>query len=63
MVQAGRSQVRVSIRWLIFFNFPNPFSRTMALGFNQPLTEYISGGKARPAREADTLMAIYEPTF
>jgi hypothetical protein len=24
---------------IFFFNLPNPFSRTMALAFNQPLTE------------------------
>jgi hypothetical protein len=38
MLQAGRSRVRVPMRW-IFFNWPNPSSRTMALGSTQPLTE------------------------
>jgi hypothetical protein len=38
MLQAGRSRVRVPMRW-IFFNSPNPSSRTMALGSTQPLTE------------------------
>jgi hypothetical protein len=37
----------------------------MALGSTQPLTEMsirkIPGGKARPARKADNLTAIYEP--
>jgi hypothetical protein len=32
------SQDRVPMRW-IFFNVPNPSSRTMALGSTQPLTE------------------------
>jgi hypothetical protein len=48
-----------------FFNLPNPSSRTMALGSTQPLTETstwnLSGGKERPAREADKLTAICEP--
>jgi hypothetical protein len=38
MLQAGRSWVRVPMRW-IFFNSPNPSSRTMALGSTQSLTE------------------------
>jgi hypothetical protein len=38
MLQAGRSQVQVPMRW-IFFNWPNPSSHTMALGSTQPLTE------------------------
>jgi hypothetical protein len=37
MLQAGRSRVRVPMRW-IFFNWPNPSSRTMALGSTQTLT-------------------------
>jgi hypothetical protein len=48
-----------------FFNWPDPSSRTMALGSTKPLTEMstriISGGKERPARKAD-LTAICEPT-
>jgi hypothetical protein len=35
-----------------FFNLPNPYSRTMALGSTQPLTEMstrnLPGGKGRP---------------
>jgi hypothetical protein len=38
MLQAGRSRVRVPMRW-IFFNLPNPSSRIMALGSAQPLME------------------------
>jgi hypothetical protein len=65
MLQAGRSQVRVPMRW-IFFNVPNPSSCTTALGLTQPLTEMntrnVPGGyKGRPARKADKLTAIYEP--
>jgi hypothetical protein len=48
-----------------FFNWPNPSSRTVALGSTQPLTEIstrnLPGGKGRPARGADNLIAIYEP--
>jgi hypothetical protein len=48
-----------------FFNWPNPSSRTMALGSTQPLTEMstrnIPGGKGRPARGANNLTAICEP--
>jgi hypothetical protein len=48
-----------------FFNWPNPSSRTMALGSTQPLTEIstrnIPGVKGRPARKADNLTANCEP--
>jgi hypothetical protein len=48
-----------------FLNWPNPSSRTMAMGSTQPLTEKstknLPGGKERPARGAD-LTATYEPT-
>jgi hypothetical protein len=37
--RAGGSRVRLPMgRSLIFFNAPNPSSRIMAPGFNQPLT-------------------------
>jgi hypothetical protein len=49
-----------------FFNWPDPSSRTMALGSTRPLTEMstknILGGNGRPARKADNLTAIREPT-
>jgi hypothetical protein len=49
-----------------FFNWPNPSSRTLAMGFTQPLTETstmnLPGGKARPVRKIDNLTAICEPT-
>jgi hypothetical protein len=38
MLQAGKSRVRFPIS-LVFRNFHNPSSRTMALGSTQPLTE------------------------
>jgi hypothetical protein len=38
MLQAGRSRVRVPMKW-IFFNLPNLSSCNMALGSTQPLTE------------------------
>jgi hypothetical protein len=48
-LQAGRSWVRIPMRSLDFFNWPNPSSRTMALGSTQPLTEMstrnLPGGK------------------
>jgi hypothetical protein len=48
-----------------FFSWPNPSSRSMALGSIQPLTEIstrnLPGGKGRPVREADNLTAISEP--
>jgi hypothetical protein len=66
MLQAGRSRDRVPMRW-IFFNLPNPSSRTMALGSTQLLTEMNNGiflgGKGRPAHRADNLTAICEPIF
>jgi hypothetical protein len=46
------------------FNWPNPSSRTMALGSTQPLTEMSTknfpGGKGGPGRKADNLIAICE---
>jgi hypothetical protein len=47
-----------------FFKWPNPSSRTMALGSTQSITEMstrnLPGGKGRPARGAD-LIAVCEP--
>jgi hypothetical protein len=68
MLQAGRSQVEVPMRSLnLFSNVPNPSSRTMTLGFIQPLTEMSTRryfwGKALPARRADNLTAIWKPIF
>jgi hypothetical protein len=63
MLQAGRSPVRVPDE-VDFFNLPNHSSRNMAPGSTQPLTEMstrnLPGGKKRPARSADNLVAIYE---
>jgi hypothetical protein len=48
-----------------FFNWPDPSSRSTALGSTQPLiemtTKNLPGGKERPARKADNLTAICEP--
>jgi hypothetical protein len=53
MLQDGRSWVQITMRSLDVFNLANPSSRTMALGFTQPLkevcTKNLSGGKWRPA--------------
>jgi hypothetical protein len=47
-----------------FFNWSNPSSHTMALGSTQPLTKMstrnLPGGKGRPARKAENLIAIYD---
>jgi hypothetical protein len=47
---------------IAFSNLRNPYSRTVALGLTQPLTEMstsnLHGGKGRPARKADKLTAI-----
>jgi hypothetical protein len=65
---ATRRKVAVSIldEVIGFFNLPNPFSRTMALGSTQPLTEMstrnVRGGKGQPASKADNLSAICDPT-
>jgi hypothetical protein len=65
MLQTGRWWVRVSMRWIFFFNLPNHSSRTMALGSTQPLTEMntrnVPEGKKRPARRAGNLAVICEP--
>jgi hypothetical protein len=64
MLQAGKSPVRVPDE-VVFFNLPNPSSRTMVLGSTQPLTKMstrkLPGGKKRPARRADNIAVIYEP--
>jgi hypothetical protein len=39
MLQAGRSLIRVPMRSLDIFNWPNPPSRTIVLESTQPLTE------------------------
>jgi hypothetical protein len=51
---------------LIFSDFPKPSSRIMALGTTVPTTEMstrnVLAGKARPARKANNLTPICEPT-
>jgi hypothetical protein len=64
MLQAVWSPIRVPDE-VDILNFPNTYSRTMALGSTQSLTEIstrnLPGGKKRSARRADNLAAIYEP--
>jgi hypothetical protein len=49
-----------------FLNLPNPSSRIMVLGSTQPLPEMsisnLTVVKGRPARKADNLTTICEPT-
>jgi hypothetical protein len=51
---------------IAFLNWPNLSSRTMDLGSPQPLTKMSTRnfpeGKGWPARKADNLTAISEPT-
>jgi hypothetical protein len=50
---------------IVFFNLPNPSSRTMALGLTQSLTEMSTrnppGDKGRPAPKAYNITIICEP--
>jgi hypothetical protein len=63
MLQGGRSPFRVPDEEDLFFNLPNPSSRTMALGSTQLLKKATTTneGKWPPARKADSLTAICEP--
>jgi hypothetical protein len=49
-----------------FFNWTNPSGRIMATESSQPLAEMstrnLPGGKWSPARKADNITAICEPT-
>jgi hypothetical protein len=59
MLQAGRSPVRVPDE-VVFFNWPNPSRRIMALESTQPLTEMntrnLPGSKKRPKSWLTTLL-------
>jgi hypothetical protein len=65
MLQAGRSRVQIAMKSLNFLNLPIPYSRIMALGSTQPLTEMSArdrpGVKGRQARKPGNLTAICEP--
>jgi hypothetical protein len=65
-LQAGRSRVGVPMRSANFLSLPNPSSRTIALGFTQPLTgmstRNLRGSKAWSALKADNIAAMCEPT-
>jgi hypothetical protein len=67
MLLAARSRGSIPDDIIAFFNLPNPYSRNMALGSTQPLTEMstrkLPEGKGRPARKADNLTAICDPIF
>jgi hypothetical protein len=55
----------ISDEIIVFLNWPNPASRTVALGSTQPPTEMstrnLPGGKGLPAHKSDNLTAICEP--
>jgi hypothetical protein len=69
MIRGGRSRIRGPMRLINFYDFRNPSSLSMALGFIQPLTQInirsrkvmFLRSRARPARKADKLTAICEP--
>jgi hypothetical protein len=65
MLQAGTLRVRFPVRSLDLFQFTYSFQPHYDPRSNQPLTEMssrnLTGGKGRPARDADNLTAICEP--
>jgi hypothetical protein len=65
MLRAGRLPVRVPGE-MNFFDLSNLSSLTLILGSTQPLTEINTVnfplGKKRPARRANNLAVICEPT-
>jgi hypothetical protein len=66
MVQAGGSRVRIPMGSLHFSIDLTLLAAFVVLGSTQTPTEIsirnLPGGKERPARKADNLTAIYEPT-
>jgi hypothetical protein len=66
MLQGGWSRVPFSMRSLDFLIDLILPAAIRHLGSTKPLTEMSiripPGGKGRPARKADNLTAIYEPT-
>jgi hypothetical protein len=67
VLQAERLRVRIPVKTLEFFNFPNLSSHTMTPRFTQFLIEMSSRnlprGKARPELKTDALAAICELIF
>jgi hypothetical protein len=64
MLKDDRSQVQFPMSSLDFSSLHNRFSRTMALGFTQPVTEMstknLPGNKGWPANKAGNHSAICE---
>jgi hypothetical protein len=65
MLRVGRSAGSIPQEVIIFFSWPNPSNRTVALGSTQPLTQISSrnlpGDKKRwPERKAGNSTAISE---
>jgi hypothetical protein len=52
MLRAERSRVRIPMRSLDFFNWPNLSSRAMALGSTKPLTKLSTRNLSEGSRAA-----------
>jgi hypothetical protein len=61
MLQTGRSRVRVSMRWIFFFQPHYGPGVDSASNSNEYQESSGGGGKGRPARKADNLTAICKP--
>jgi hypothetical protein len=70
MLQAGRSRVQVSMRSLDFFSIdlilpaalgPGVYSASNRNEYQELIKYFFLGSKARPARKADNLTAVFEP--
>jgi hypothetical protein len=61
MLQAGRSRVRVPMRWNFSFFQPHYGPGVDSVCDRNEYQEPSWGGKAQLARKVDNLTAIYEP--